>query len=47
LLLGGLPIGERVVHDGPFVMNTEQEIRQALADDQAGRLGVVPAEQQR
>jgi redox-sensitive bicupin YhaK (pirin superfamily) len=43
LLLGGRPIGEPVVHYGPFVMNTRQEIAQAMADYQAGRLGTVPA----
>jgi redox-sensitive bicupin YhaK (pirin superfamily) len=43
LLLGGQPIGEKVVHYGPFVMNTEAEIRQALEDYHAGRLGVIPA----
>jgi redox-sensitive bicupin YhaK (pirin superfamily) len=45
LLLGGLPIREPVVHHGPFVMNTRREIVQALEDFQAGRLGVVPADQ--
>ena len=44
LLLGGRPIGEPVVHYGPFVMNTREEIVQALEDYQAGRLGVVPAQ---
>jgi redox-sensitive bicupin YhaK (pirin superfamily) len=44
LVLGGRPIGEPVVHYGPFVMNTEDEIRQALADFQAGRMGRIPAE---
>ncbi|HTW08614.1 MAG TPA: pirin family protein [Acidimicrobiales bacterium] len=43
LLLGGRPIGEPVVHYGPFVMNTRQEIVQALEDYQAGRLGQIPA----
>jgi redox-sensitive bicupin YhaK (pirin superfamily) len=43
LLLGGRPIREPVVHYGPFVMNTREEVAQALADYQAGRLGHVPA----
>ncbi|MGH9294904.1 MAG: pirin family protein, partial [Acidimicrobiales bacterium] len=43
LVLGGRPIGEPVVHYGPFVMNTKAEIVQALEDYQAGRLGQVPA----
>jgi hypothetical protein len=32
------------VHYGPFVMNTEDEIRQALADFRAGKMGVEPTE---
>ncbi|MBV8952261.1 MAG: pirin family protein [Actinobacteria bacterium] len=44
LLLGGRPIGERVVWYGPFVMNTEDEIQQALDDFRAGRMGSIPAE---
>jgi redox-sensitive bicupin YhaK (pirin superfamily) len=43
LLLGGQPIREPVVHYGPFVMNTKEEIIQAMEDYQAGRLGTVPA----
>lgn len=45
LLLGGLPIGAPIAHYGPFVMNTEAEIRQAIEDYQAGRLGTIPADQ--
>jgi quercetin 2,3-dioxygenase len=45
LLLGGLPIGAPIAHSGPFVMNTRQEIIQAVEDYQAGRLGIIPADQ--
>lgn len=43
LVLGGRPIGEPVVAYGPFVMNTKDEIGQAMEDYRAGRLGSVPA----
>ncbi len=39
LLLGGEPIDEPIVGSGPFVMNSAQEIRQAMADYQSGKMG--------
>jgi redox-sensitive bicupin YhaK (pirin superfamily) len=47
LIIGGLPIREPVAWYGPFVMNTRDEIQQALVDYHAGRLGTVPAEHAR
>ncbi len=42
LLLTGVPRSrEPVVRYGPFVMNTEKEIAQAIEDYQAGRLGEI------
>jgi redox-sensitive bicupin YhaK (pirin superfamily) len=38
IVVGGRPLEEPVARHGPFVMNTEQEIRRAFADYQAGRL---------
>ncbi len=37
ILVAGRPLGEPIVQHGPFVMNTESEIRQAIADFQAGK----------
>ncbi len=43
LILGGRPIREPVAWMGPFVMNTREEVLQAMTDYQAGRLGSIPA----
>ena len=39
LVLSGAPIDEPLVRDGPFVMNTDREIREAYADLKAARFG--------
>jgi len=41
LILAGKPIGEPLARHGPFVMNTEDEIRQAIADYREGRMGII------
>jgi hypothetical protein len=43
LLLGGLPIREQIAWYGPFVMNTRDELVQAVEDYQSGRMGRIPA----
>ena len=43
LLLSGIPIDEPVVGYGPFVMNSEDEIRAAIDDFNSGRFGRIPA----
>ncbi|WP_345156651.1 pirin family protein [Pontibacter saemangeumensis] len=41
LLLAGEPLQETVVSHGPFVMNTQSEILQAMRDYQQGKMGVL------
>jgi redox-sensitive bicupin YhaK (pirin superfamily) len=38
LLIAGAPLREPIVQHGPFVMNSQAEIFQAVADFRAGRL---------
>ena len=42
IVLSGEPLGEPIVQYGPFVMNTVQEIEQAMRDVQSGEFGPVP-----
>ncbi len=41
LLLAGVPLKEPVARYGPFVMNTENEIRQAMVDFRSGKMGEI------
>jgi len=41
LLLGGAPLGEPVARYGPFVMNSEREIHDAIRDYQSGKMGEI------
>lgn len=41
IILSGEPIGEEVTSYGPFVMNTQTEILEALRDSQMGKMGIL------
>jgi redox-sensitive bicupin YhaK (pirin superfamily) len=41
LLMTGAPLNEKVVAHGPFVMNTETQIMEAMRDYQMGKMGVL------
>lgn len=41
IVLAGEPIGEKVSQYGPFVMNTETEILEAIRDAQMGKMGIL------
>jgi quercetin 2,3-dioxygenase len=44
LLIGGMALNEPIARYGPFVMNTENEIRQAFEDYRLGRMGEITVE---
>lgn len=41
LLIAGVPLNESVARYGPFVMNTQEEIYQAIEDYRQGRMGTI------
>ena len=41
LLIGGIPLNEPIARYGPFIMNTQQEIYQAIEDYRSGKLGRI------
>jgi redox-sensitive bicupin YhaK (pirin superfamily) len=47
LLIAGEPINEPIVRHGPFVMNTQQQIRQAFEDYHSGHFGEIEGSTER
>ena len=47
LLIGGVPLNEPIAHHGPFVMNTWEEIDQAIRDYHSGKLGEIAGAEER
>ncbi len=45
LILAGAPLNEKVVQHGPYVMNTETEILEAMRDYQKGKMGILVEEE--
>ena len=41
LILSGEPLDEPVVKSGPYVMNTQTQILEAMRDAQMGRMGIL------
>ncbi len=41
LLMSGEPIGEKIVAQGPFVMNSDTEIMEAYRDYRMGKMGIL------
>lgn len=41
IIMSGEPINEKVVSQGPFVMNSETEILRAMRDYQMGKMGIL------
>ena len=42
LFLSGVPINEKIASYGPYVMNTQTEIMEAMRDYQSGKMGFLP-----
>ena len=43
IVLAGAPLNEPIVQYGPFVMNSVEEIQQAIHDIERGGFGPIPA----